>query len=109
MKGALIQYEREYKEIIYVSTDESLNNVSSIEKILVGDGHIMLVGCSGTGRRTSLILAALIQKLDVITLNTTRDFTAREFKKELKTIIENCVNEKKKQILFMEDHNFGKP
>lgn len=64
-----------------------MNYVVSIEKILAGDGHVMMVGCSGTGRRTSLILAALIQKLDVITLNTTRDFTAREFKKELKTII----------------------
>lgn len=60
-----------------MSTDESLNYLASIEKILMGDGHMMLVGCSGTGRRTSLILASLIQKLDVITLNTTRDFSAR--------------------------------
>jgi hypothetical protein len=37
----------------------------------------MLVGCSGSGRKTSLILASLIQKLEIITLNTTRDFTAR--------------------------------
>jgi hypothetical protein len=37
----------------------------------------MLVGCSGSGRKTSLILASLIQKIEIITLNTTRDFTAR--------------------------------
>ena len=37
----------------------------------------MLVGCSGTGRRTSLILASLIQKIELITLNTIRDFTPR--------------------------------
>lgn len=64
-----------------MNTDESMNYVSSIEKVLAGDGHVMLVGCSGTGRRTSVLMAALIQKLDVITLNTTRDFSAREFKK----------------------------
>jgi hypothetical protein len=40
-----------------------------------------MIGCSGTGRRTSLILASLIQKLDIITLNTTRDISIREFKK----------------------------
>lgn len=37
----------------------------------------MMIGCSGTGRRTSLILASLIQKIDIVTLNTTRDFTVR--------------------------------
>ena len=44
---------------------------------VVGDGNVMMVGSSGTGRRTSLILASLVQKLEVVTLNTTRDFTAR--------------------------------
>jgi dynein heavy chain 2 len=108
VKMVLVQFEREYKELIFVSTDESINYISSIEKVLSGSGHVMLVGCSGTGRRTSLILACLIQKLDIVTLNTGREFSVREFKKEMKVIIENCVNEKKKQVLFLEDHNFGK-
>ena len=45
--------------------------------MLVGDGNVMMVGSSGTGRRTSLILASLMQKLEIVTLNVTRDFTAR--------------------------------
>ena len=69
----------------------------------------MLVGCSGSGRKTNVTLAALMQKIDLVSLATIRDFTAREFKKEMKAIIEVVVNENKKQILFLEDHNFSKP
>ena len=89
--------------------DETVDRISSIEKVLTGEGNLMLVGCSGSGRRTCLILASLILKFEIVSLNMTRDFTQREFKKELKVIIENVVNENKKQILLLEDHNFGKP
>lgn len=51
-----------------------------------------MVGRSGVGRQTSLQLAALILKLDLLRLPTLREFTAREFKKEMKAILEKVAN-----------------
>lgn len=33
----------------------------------------------------------------------------REFKKDMKSLIEEVVNENKKLVLFIEDHNFSRP
>lgn len=41
----------------------------------------MLSGVSGVGRKTTLILASLILKIDVLTLATSKDYGSREFKK----------------------------
>lgn len=109
MKAALVQYGREYKEIAYVSLEDSIRFVNSTERALQSDRHLMLVGSSGSGRRTTMLLASLIQKSEVVLIPCVRDMSVREFRKEIKSIIEIVVNENKKQILFLEDHNFSKP
>ena len=45
--------------------DESINYVSSIEKILASKNNpnLLLIGVSGVGRQTNLQLAALILKM----------------------------------------------
>lgn len=74
LKNALIQYEREYQEITFVTLEESLGYVSSIEKILASKNNpnILMVGVSGVGRQTSLQLAALILKMEILRLPTLR-------------------------------------
>jgi ABC-type taurine transport system ATPase subunit len=48
--------------------------VASLEKMLASanNPNVLMVGRSGTGRQTSLQLAALILKLDVVRLPTLR-------------------------------------
>lgn len=46
-----------------------------------------MVGVSGVGRQVNLQLAALILKMEIIKLPTLREFTSREFKKEMKVVI----------------------
>ena len=60
-----------------------------------------MVGSSGGGRQTSLLLACIILKLEVVRMPTTRDFGVREFKKELKSILETVANENKKTVLLL--------
>lgn len=109
LKAALLQCMRDYRELYFVAVDDSINWISSIEKVLAGRGNILLVGTSGVGRQTHLLLASLMAKLDIVKLTTVREYSVRDLKKEMKSIIETTVNENKKQILFLEDHNFSKP
>ena len=53
--------------------------VASAEKALSGviNPHLLLVGESGVGRQTTLLLAALTLKMEVLKLPTVRDFGPR--------------------------------
>lgn len=63
----------------FVNLDEAICAIASAEKALSGvvNPHLLLVGASGVGRQTTLLLAALTLKLDVIKLPTVRDFGVR--------------------------------
>lgn len=111
LKNVLMLFEREYRELAFVNLNESVSAIASAEKALSGvvNPHLLLIGASGVGRQTVLLLATLILKMEVLRLPTVRDFGVREFKKELKVLIENVVNENKRAVLFLEDHNFSRP
>lgn len=63
--------------------EESIGQVSSLEKILSSknNANLLMVGASGVGRQTNLQLATLILKMELLKLPTLRDFTTREFRK----------------------------
>lgn len=94
LKSTMIQYEREYQEITFVMLEESVNYICSIEKMLTSNNNnnILMVGVSGVGRQISFLLASIILKMEIYRLPTLRDFSVREFKKELKSIIEIVIN-----------------
>ena len=83
LRSTLLQFEREYRELAYVNLDEAIASVASAEKALSGTAnpHLLLVGQSGVGRQTTLLLAVLSLKLDIIKLPTVRDMGVREFRK----------------------------
>ncbi len=79
LRSALLQFEREYRELAYVNLDEAISSVASAEKALSGTAnpHLLLVGNSGVGRQTTLLLSIINLKLDVIKLPTVRDMGVR--------------------------------
>lgn len=70
-----------------VLLDETISAVNAIEKKLGSTGNIMLAGISGIGRKTYLQLATLILRLEVVSLPVTRDYSERDFKKDLRAIL----------------------
>jgi hypothetical protein len=83
LRSTLLMFEREYRELAFVNLDESVTAIASAEKALSGvvNPHVLLVGESGVGRQTALLLAALTLKLEILKLPTVRDFGVREFRK----------------------------
>lgn len=63
----------------FVHLDEAISNIASAEKALSGivNPNVLLVGASGVGRQTTLLLGALTLKMEVIKLTTVRDFGVR--------------------------------
>jgi hypothetical protein len=59
--------------------DEAVGYVASLEKMLASSNNpnVLMVGLSGVGRQTSLQLATLLLKLDLLRLPTLREFTSR--------------------------------
>lgn len=54
-------------------------------------------------------MACLILRLEIVSLPLTRDYSVREFRKDLRGILEALVTENKKQVLLLEDHHFSRP
>jgi len=69
---------------------------------------VLLAGRSGIGRKTCVSLTATMLRMDVVSPSTNRDYSVREFKKELKTFLELAAVQNKKTVLLIEDHHLVK-
>ena len=64
---------------------------------------MVLAGRCGTGRRSCVQLISNMMRLEFFTLNITKDYGIREFKKDLKVFFEVATVQNKKTVLFIED------
>lgn len=68
--------------------DETIFSINTIHKKLRSRGNLLLCGRSGVGRRTATLLAGLLEKIEVRTLPNIRNYSTREFRKDMKSLIE---------------------
>ena len=64
-------------------------------------GHLLLVGLDGTGKRTTVQLAAKIAQCELYTLTITRNYGVAEFREELKTIFKLCGGSESSPVVFL--------
>ena len=69
--------------------------------IIFEGGHLLLVGLDGTGKRTTVQLAAKIAQCELYTLTITRNYGVAEFREELKTIFKLCGGSESRPIVFL--------
>jgi len=67
-------------------------------------GHLMLVGRSGVGRRSLLTLAAYMHDMEVFTPCVTRDYSAKNFRSDLKGALSAAGVQGKHVVLLIEDY-----
>eukprot|EP01022_Parablepharisma_sp_SALTPOND_P023029 TRINITY_DN475_c0_g1_i1.p1 TRINITY_DN475_c0_g1~~TRINITY_DN475_c0_g1_i1.p1 ORF type:complete len:3195 (-),score=434.63 TRINITY_DN475_c0_g1_i1:26360-35944(-) len=103
-------YEREYKEIGLHLIDEVLELIAAEDRILsTNGGSILLAGISGVGRRTCTQLVAYMRGLEFFSPKIGREYTIKEFSKDLKNLFQQVVQENKQMLLFIEDHQLTHP
>jgi len=107
---AIKSYEREYKEIKLHLIDEVLELISAEDRIVstVG-GAVLIAGISGVGRRTCTQLVAYMRGLEFVSPKIGREYTIKEFSKDLKTLFAQLVQENRQALLFIEDHQLTDP
>jgi len=102
---ALRAYEREYKSMDVHLIEEILDLVAYTERTLSQPGaNLLLAGRSGTGRKAATQLVAHLLNMEFFTPSISRDYSMKEFKRDLKEVLLKAGVEAARTCLFIEDH-----
>ena len=107
---SMLLFEREVKDLRIQLFPEVLEHISRIDRILSQPGgNILLTGKTGVGRRSALQLTAFIHNMRLFTPNMPRTYGTKNFKADLKQILQVAGVEGVPCVLFLEDHQFVEP
>ena len=105
VRGKLLMYEREVKELNILLFPEVLERVARFNRVLSQPGgHLLLAGRSGVGRRTTASLVAYMHDMDFFSPKMTLSYDERAFRGDLKRILTEVGVENKETLLYIEDH-----
>ena len=78
-------YEREYKEMNIHLIEEILDMVANIERALsIPGGCLLLAGRAGVGRKQAVQLISHMLNMEFFSPNINREYSMKEFKRDLK-------------------------
>ncbi|KAE8214295.1 hypothetical protein CF327_g2298 [Tilletia walkeri] len=84
----LKQYSEEELDASLVLFDEVLDLASSIDRVLrQRQGHLLLIGVSGSGRTTLARFVAWINGLSIFTISPSNKYTPADFDEDLRTVL----------------------
>ena len=105
----LVTYEREYTELKIHQLDEVLQMISQLDRVLSRPGGaVLLAGRSGIAKRTCALLTAHMVRLHIFTPLVTKDYSVKEFKKDLRAALESAAVAGNPTLFFVEDHHIIK-
>ena len=105
IEQAMRAYEREFKEMNIHLFDEILELIAYCERALSNPGgSILLAGRAGVGRKTTTQLIAHMLNMQFFSPSISRDYSMKEFKRDLKQVMQWAGIEGQKVCLLVEDH-----
>ncbi|XP_075448514.1 cytoplasmic dynein 2 heavy chain 1 isoform X2 [Ascaphus truei] len=108
-KGA-IQYSRDNRELEILLFHEVLDYMSRVDRVLsVPGGSLLLAGRSGVGRRTVTSLVSHMHGAVLFTPKISRGYELKQFKNDLKQIMQMAGIEGQQVVLLLEDYQFVHP
>ncbi|XP_040514464.1 cytoplasmic dynein 2 heavy chain 1 isoform X1 [Gallus gallus] len=110
IKKGVIHYGRDKKEIEILLFQEVLNYVSRVDRVLsFPGGSLLLAGRSGVGRRTVTSLVSHMHGAFLITPKISRGYELKQFRNDLKHVMELAGIEAQQVVLLLEDYQFVHP
>lgn len=107
---ALRAYEREYKTMDLHLIEEVLDLIAFTERTLSQPGaNLLLAGRAGTGRKQATQLVAHLLNMEFFSPNISRDYGMKEFKRDLKQVLQLAGVDATPTCLFVEDHQLLTP
>ncbi|XP_072706738.1 cytoplasmic dynein 2 heavy chain 1 isoform X3 [Ciconia boyciana] len=107
IQKGIIHYGRDKKEIEVLLFQEVLSYISKVDRVLsFPGGSLLLAGRSGVGRRTVTSLVSHMHGAVLITPKISRDYQLKQFKNDLKYVMELAGIEGQQVVLLLEDYQF---
>ncbi len=99
-------FSREYRELDVVVVDELLWLVAACDRVLSAPGgSLLLAGRAGIGRRSAVGVAAAMHRAKYVELKMSKGFGVKQFRAELKGVMQAAGVEGEQVVLLLEDHN----
>lgn len=100
----LLAYEREMRELSVTIFNDVLDRAAKFDRVLCKQGGSMLLcGRNGIGRRTTLSVVAHMHGLEVFTPSITRAYSAKSWRNDVKSLLQQVGVDNKRMVLFLED------
>ncbi|CAH2225380.1 cytoplasmic dynein 2 heavy chain 1 [Pelobates cultripes] len=110
IKKGIIQYSRDNRELDILLFHEVLEYMSRVDRVLsVPGGSLLLAGRSGVGRRTVTSLVSHMHGAVLVTPKISRGYELKQFKNDLKQIMQMAGIEGQQVVFLMEDYQFVHP
>ncbi|XP_074620352.1 cytoplasmic dynein 2 heavy chain 1-like [Acropora palmata] len=98
-------YARENRELDILLFKEVFDNVAQVDRVLTKPGgSLLMAGRSGVGRRTAASLVSHMHNIQVFTPKVSRGYGLKQFKTDLKTVMQLSGIEGEQAVLILEDH-----
>ncbi|KAK7096855.1 hypothetical protein V1264_003902 [Littorina saxatilis] len=103
-------YSRENRELDIIIFKEVLENMARVDRVLTcPGGSLLMAGRSGVGRRTAVTLVAFMHQMQVHSPKVSRNYGDKQFKADLKSVMQIAGIEGEQVVLLLEDHQFVEP
>uniref|UniRef100_A0A8C5WVK4 Cytoplasmic dynein 2 heavy chain 1 n=1 Tax=Laticauda laticaudata TaxID=8630 RepID=A0A8C5WVK4_LATLA len=110
IRKGIIHYGRDNHEIEILLFTEVFDYVSRIDRVLsFPGGSLLLAGQSGVGRRTITSLVSHMHGAVLITPRISRGYEMKQFKNDLKHVMQLAGIEAQHVVLLLEDYQFVQP
>lgn len=104
--SGLLRFSREYKELHIPKIPETLVWICRIDRVLSRtEGHLIVVGRPGVGRRDAVLISAYMKRLESVSLHITHDYNLKQFRMELRGYVQKAVVQNVRIVLTVEDHH----
>ncbi|NWH26647.1 DYHC2 protein, partial [Grus americana] len=107
IQKGIIHYGRDKKETEILLFQEVLCYTSKVDRVLsFPGGSLLLAGRSGVGRRTVTSLVSHMHGAVLITPKISRSYEPKQFRNDLKYVMELAGIEAQQVVLLLEDYQF---
>eukprot|EP00906_Rhabdomonas_costata_P001229 RCo001932 len=110
LERGLVTYAREYRKLDLMLIDETILWICRAARVLSQPGgSILFSGRPGVGRRNITCLVAYMLRMVPFTLSMGKDYGLKQFKNELKSVLQTAGIANEEVCFVIEDHNLVQP
>ena len=110
LSRGLIAYQRENIDLEVCFTDQLVELLQSLDKVLSRPGgKAILIGASGAARKLATNFMCHLLNIEIETFSPSKSYTLKEFRKELRRMLEVAGFQGKRVCMYLENHHIIEP